>query len=143
LILILIALPIAAQDDEAPPPAEIVNDEGGTVRISGSFPISSQNLIDSSFQPVLILEDQAGFVDRNFDYVFPVESQVMGQFTSPVQVGEVTYVMHLPIEPLGAFRDVDNDDEEETGVQIFQVALWDDQYGEIFIDEYDGTGWSG
>ncbi|MEQ8676247.1 MAG: S41 family peptidase [Aggregatilineales bacterium] len=146
LILALVALPITAQDDEeseTPPPAEIINDEGGPVRISGSSPVSSQNLIDSLFEPVIILEDQAGFVDRNFDYVFPTESQVIGQFTTPFEVGEVGYVMSLPIEPLGAFRDVDNDDTEETGVQIFQIAFWDDQYGEIFIDEYDGTGWSG
>lgn len=143
LILVLVALPVIAQDDEAPPPADITNDEGGPVRITGSFPVSSQNLIDSLFEPVIILEDQAGFVDRNVDYVFPIESQVMGQLTSPFEVGEVSYSMSLPIEPQGAFRDVDHDDAEETGVQIFQIAFWDDLYGDIFIDEYDGTGWSG
>ncbi|MFH1921574.1 MAG: hypothetical protein ABIP48_17045, partial [Planctomycetota bacterium] len=32
-------------------------------------------------QPVVILEDQAGFVDRDRNYLFPFASQVMGQIT--------------------------------------------------------------
>lgn len=146
-LLVLVIVPLTAQDDteepEETPDAEIVNDEGGPVRVTGSFPVSSQNIIDSLFEPVLILEDQTGFVNRDLDFSFPLESQVIGQFTSPFEVGEITYLMQLPAEPLGTFNDVDNDGEEDTGVQIFQVAFWDESYGDIFVGEKDGGAWSG
>lgn len=132
-------MPTVAQEV---PPAEIVNDEGGPATVTGSFPVSNPNIIDSSFQAIVILEDQAGFVDRNFDYAFPIESQVVAAIT-PFQVGTVEYTLSLPIEPKGAFRDVDNDDAEETGVQIFQIAWWDNMYGDILLEKEDAQGWSG
>lgn len=141
LVIVLGVMPINAQEDEIPP-AEIVNDEGGAVHITGTWTISSQNVIDAVQRPLIILEDQAGFVDRNLDYVLPPESQVIAAPTSPYQVGEMTYSLSLPARPQGGFRDVDNDGREDTGVQVFQVGAWGDSYGTNLVDEYDGTGWS-
>lgn len=145
MLLALIALPGvgAAQDGgELPPPAEIVNDEGGPVAITGTMRISNPNIISASFELIVILEDQTGFVERDFDYVFPPESQVIGAWTAPIAVGDTPYSLSLPAAPQGTFNDVDNDGVEEQGVQIFQVAAWDDEWGGPFIDERDGTGWS-
>ncbi len=144
LSLALIALPGigSAQDGELPPPAEIVNDEGGPVAITGTMRISNPNVISASFELIVILEDQTGFVQRDFDYVFPPESQVIGAWTTPVTVGDIGYSLALPAAPQGTFNDVDNDGVEEQGVQIFQVAGWDDEWGGPFVDERDGTGWS-
>jgi C-terminal processing protease CtpA/Prc len=134
---------VFAQDGGDIPHAQIVNDEGGAVLVTGSFPISSQNIIDGTYQALVILEDQAGFVDRDFDYVLPFESQVIAAFTSPFQVGIVTYSLALPARPQGALREVDNDEEDDAGVQIFQVALWDNRFGSAYLEVEDGHGWSG
>jgi C-terminal processing protease CtpA/Prc len=143
LLLLLAAVTVSAQTEL--PAAEITDDEGGPVLLTGSFPISNGNVISSTYQPILVLESQTGFIDRNLEYVIPVESQVMGALTSPYTVGTITYELRLPAEPGGEFRDVDNDGQSDTGVQVYAVAVWDNSYmGEagVFIDEYDGRGWS-
>lgn len=147
MLFVLLALGSSAMSimaQEEIPPADIVNDEGGPAIVNGSFPISSQNVIDSTSQPVVILEDQAGYVDRDHDFIFSRPSQVMGVFTSPYAVGTMTYTLGLPVQPQGEARDVDNNSSADPGVQIYAVALWDNRFGtDVYVDEYDGTGWSG
>ncbi|MEZ4646795.1 MAG: hypothetical protein R3E31_29400 [Chloroflexota bacterium] len=99
-------------------------------------PASSPTPIPSSHlgvaAPVVILEDQAGFVDRDENYIMPVASQALGQ---------ITRFLHLPlylqpgaaIGPQGAWRDVDNDEDSETGVQVFAIAYWTNTFGDPFL----------
>ena len=56
---------LAQEESEAPPAAQIVNDEGGAVRISGIVNYTAPYFTIGVAQPLVILEDQAGFVDRN------------------------------------------------------------------------------
>ena len=79
---------LAQGDSETPPAAQIVNDEGGAVRISGSVTYSAPYFTLGVAQPLVILEDQAGFVDRNEHFLMPVASQTIGQITSDF--------LHLP-----------------------------------------------
>ncbi|MEM7331190.1 MAG: S41 family peptidase [Chloroflexota bacterium] len=126
-------------------PATIVNDEGGPVNITGVVTYTSPFFTLGVTAPVVILEDQAGFVDRDENYIFPVESQALGQITSDFFTSPFTYSLALPIEPQGGFRDVDNDGEADQGVQVFAVAYWTNTYGDPFLEERDlgGGGWSG
>ncbi len=146
LVGILFALawpgPVWAQED--PPPAPIVNDEGGPVSITGQVTYTNPRFTLGVAEPLIILEDQAGFVDRNERYIMPVESQTIGQITSDFYTSPFTYSLALPIEPKGAYRDVDNDDQEDRGVQIFAVAYWNNTFGDPFLEERDlfGGGWS-
>ncbi|NJL94209.1 MAG: PDZ domain-containing protein [Anaerolineae bacterium] len=48
----------------------------------------------------------------------------------------------LPIAPQGTLNDVDQDAETDTGVQIFQVAFWDNRYGDNSLDEREAGAWS-
>ena len=134
----------AHEDGEAPPAAQIINDEGGAVRISGSVNYTAPYFTIGVAQPLVILEDQAGFVDRNEHFLMPVESQTIGQITSDFFTSPFEYSLALPIEPQGSYRDVDNDDSEDQGVQVFAIAYWDNTFGDPFLEERDlyGGGWS-
>ena len=135
---------LAQESDESPPNAEIVNDEGGAVRITGEVNYTSPYFTLGVAQPLVILEDQAGFVDRNEHFLMPVESQTIGQITSDFFSSPFQYSLALPIEPQGSYRDVDNDDSEDQGVQVFAIAYWDNTFGDPFLEERDlyGGGWS-
>ncbi|HRQ39761.1 MAG TPA: S41 family peptidase [Chloroflexota bacterium] len=120
------------------------NDEGGPVAITGLVTYTNPFFTLGVAAPVVILEDQAGFVDRDKNYIFPVESQTLGQITSDFYTSPFSYSIALPIEPQGAWRDVDFDDEEEQGVQVFAIAYWTNTFGDPFLEERDlgGGGWS-
>jgi C-terminal processing protease CtpA/Prc len=141
--LLLLALPATAQDDL--PDADIVNDEGGTVAITGSVSYTNPFFTAGVTEPLVILEDQTGFVLRQRDYLFPPESQVLGQITSDFFQSPFTYSIALPIEPQAPLNDVDNDTEEDAGVMIFAIAYWSNTFGDPFLEERDlyGGGWSG
>ncbi len=126
------------------PPAEIVNDEGGPVSITGDVTYTNAFFTMGVAEPVVILEDQAGFVDRNENFIMPVASQTLGQITSDFFESPFSYAIALPIEPGGTLRDVDNDGESDAGVQTFAVAYWTNTFGDPFLEERDlfGGGWS-
>lgn len=134
-----------SEDGDGPVEVVFVNpeDEGPAV-VSGLVTYTNPFFGAGTVQPMVILEDQTGFVDRNRTYIFPLESQTLGQITSDFKQSPFSYSLSLPIEPQGGSRDVDNDDEDEVGVQIFAVAYWDNTYGGPFLEERDlsGGGWS-
>ncbi len=141
-LLLTTCLSVAAQTDLVPAP--ILNDEGGTRAVYGEMSYTNPYLTDGVAEPLIILEDQAGFVDRDRDFAFSPESQVMGRLTSDFFTSPVSYVLQLPFEPQGSLRDVDNDGEEDGGVQIFAVAFWTNIWGPPELEERDlgGGGWS-
>jgi C-terminal processing protease CtpA/Prc len=126
------------------PPAEIVNDEGGAVSITGDVEYTNTFFTMGVAEPVIILEDQAGFVDRNENFLMPVESQTLGQITSDFFTSPFSYSIALPLEPKGTKRDVDNNGEKDEGVQIFAAAYWTNTFGDPYLEERDlfGGGWS-
>jgi len=143
IALLLGGIPVVAQSDDLPP-AEIVNAEGGPQVIRGEVNYTNTFFTAGVAEPLVILEDQAGFVDRNRGFVLPPESQVLGQITSDFFTSPFTYTLQLPLEPQGTLRDVDNDGETDTGVQIFGIAYWTNIWGPSFLEERDlgGGGWS-
>jgi C-terminal processing protease CtpA/Prc len=133
---------VQAQDEI--PSAEIVNDEGGPVTITGDVTYTSGFFTAGVAEPLVILEDQAGFVDRNKGFLMPEESQVIGKITSDFFTSPFTYSIDLPIEPAASLRDVDQDEDSETGVMIYAVAYWTNTWGDPYLEERDlqGGGWS-
>lgn len=133
-----------AQDVEEMPPATIINDEGGPVHIVGEVAYTNTLFTDGVAQPLIITEDQAGFVDRDRSFLMPLASQTIGQITSDFYTSPFTYSLTLPTEPQGSLRDVDNDGEQDTGIQIFAIAYWTNTFGDSFLEKRDlgGGGWS-
>jgi len=147
LMLAVAALTAAggALAQDAPERAEIVNDEGGPVLITGSFSYSDPFFTEGVSEPLILLEDQGGFVTRNEGFLMPPESQVLGQLTSDFFTSPVSYSLSLPQVPQGTLHDVDNDGETDQGVQVFAVAYWSNNFGDPYLEQRDlyGGGWSG
>ncbi len=126
------------------PMATIGSDEGGPVSITGVVSYTSPFFTAGVAEPIVILEDQAGFVDRNRGFIMPRASQTIGQITSDFFQSPFSYQIALPIEPQGTLKDVDHDGREDNGVQIFAIAYWTNKFGDPFLEErdLDGGGWS-
>ncbi|MEA3351654.1 MAG: S41 family peptidase [Chloroflexota bacterium] len=111
------------------------------VFISGEIPFTSPFFLDTVSEAFVMLEDQGGFIQRDKEFEFPLRGQMIG----PVELVNdemLTYQLSLPAIPQGTLTDVDNDGEEDVGVQVFAVAYWSNTWGGPFLEERDGTGWS-
>lgn len=144
------SLAVAACGGVAPLPAasepaveEAVAGDGPTV-VTGELVYTDLFFTMGVAEPVVILEDQGGFVARDRKFLIPVESQVMGQITSDFYTSPFTYSLTLPAEPKGTLNDVDHDGEKDTGVMIFAVAYWTNTWGDPYLERRDqgGGGWS-
>ncbi len=144
LLFVLTLQTLAADETDEILPADIQNDEGGPVVISGQLHYSNALFTSGVAEPLILLEDQAGFVDRDRYYVFPRESQVLGQLTSDFFTSPVGYTLSLPLAPAGSLRDVDNDGQADSGVMVFSIAYWANIFGDTLLEERDvyGGGWS-
>lgn len=121
-VALMMALAPARAQDGALPDAEITNDEGGTAIITGEVNYTVGFLSSFGADAILVmLSDISYQVDRNRDYVLPVDAQVIGQVTSDPLVTPFTYQVNLPIVPPGESRDVDNNGQPDTGVKIMRI----------------------
>ncbi len=111
------------------------------VFITGEIPFTSPFFLDTISEAFVMLEDQAGFIQRDLEFDFPLVSQVIG----PVElIDEQTlmYELSLPAIPQGTMSDVDNNGKDDLGVQVFAIGYWSNTWGGPFLEERDGTGWS-
>ncbi len=117
---------------------------GGPQIITGSVTYTNAFFTMGVAEPMIILEDQGGFVVRDRKFVIPVESQVIGQITSDFYTSPFTYSLTLPEVPNGTLHDVDHDGKEETGVMVFAVAYWTNTWGDPYLERRDlmGGAWS-
>jgi len=133
----------AATETPLPPvPVEIGSaNPNEPAYIQGNIPYSSPFFLETISEPFVLLEDEAGFVRRNRDFTFNLDSQVIG----PVIIHEdntLTYDLALPLIPQGTMVDVDQNGETNQGIQVFAIAYWSNTWGGPFLEERDGTGWS-
>ena len=109
--------------------------------ITGSIPFTSPFFLDGIAEPFVLLEDEAGFVQRDKEFVFPLEGQAIGP-VELVEDGLLHFTLPLPSQPLGTLVDVDQDGDSELGVMVFAIAYWSNTWGDAFLEPRDGRGWS-
>lgn len=132
-VLVFSAFSVAlAQDD-----AEVTNEEGGALTITGELTYTLGFWADLWLEPNILLYDLTGVVTDDFEYTPTFESQVLGYTTSDLTVSPVGYTITLPAVPNGVAHDVDNDDEAEAGVQVFTLGIVQNLWGDPFMDERD------
>ncbi len=146
-ILVLSACAPAVTQTTTPEPTQElpqVDESGGTRIVSGSVTYTNAFFTEGVAQPMIILEDQGGFVTRDRKFVISVESQVIGEITSDFYTSPFTYKLTLPIEPNGTLHDVDQDGNQDEGVMVFAVAYWTNTWGDPFLERRDlmGGAWS-
>ena len=111
------------------------------VFINGDIPYTSPFFLNTLSEPFVLLEDQAGFINRDEEFLFPIGGQAVGPVTV-LDDGTVTYSLALPSVPQGTQLDLDNNRSKDKGVQVFAIAYWSNTWGGPFLEERDGTGWS-
>lgn len=112
--------------------------------VTGSVTYSDAFFTMGVDDPLIMLEDQSGFVTRDRRFNMPVESQTLGKITSDFDTSPFTYSLDLPATPQGGLHDVDNDTVDDVGVMVFAVAYWTNVFGDPYLEERDlgGGGWS-
>lgn len=130
--------------DATEPAIEAIPEGNGPTVVTGSVNYTDLFFTMGVSEPIVILEDQGGFVSRDRKFVIPVESQVIGQITSDFYTSPFTYSLTLPAEPKGTLNDVDHDGQKDTGVMVFAVAYWTNTWGDPYLERRDqgGGGWS-
>jgi carboxyl-terminal processing protease len=111
------------------------------IAVIGTIPFTSPFFINTISEPFVMLEDEAGFVQRDREFIFPLDSQVLG----PVQKVDdqtLSFELALPAVPQGTLVDVDQNGQTDKGVQVFAVAYWSNTWDGPFLEKRDGTGWS-
>lgn len=143
-ILLTACAPQETAGTEAPIAAEAVPEGSGPKVVSGDVTYTNTFFTMGVAEPIIILEDQGGFITRDRKFLIPAESQVMGQITSDFYTSPFTYSLTLPEVPKGTLHDVDHDDADETGVMVFAVAYWTNTWGDPYLERRDqgGGGWS-
>ncbi len=111
------------------------------VVISGNIPYTSPFFLASTAEPFVMLEDEAGFVRRDREFVWSLPSQVIGPVDMS-QENNLTFSLSLPAVPQGTVVDVDQNGKEDKGVQVFAVAYWSNTWRDTFLEKRDGVGWS-
>jgi hypothetical protein len=131
--------PTSPAGTDGPLPVERTSDEPYV--ITGSIPFTSPFFLDGIAEPFVLLEDEAGFVRRDKEFVFPLEGQAIGP-VELVEDGLLRFTLPLPSQPLGTLIDVDQDDQTDPGLMVFAIAYWSNTWGDPFLEERDGRGWS-
>lgn len=146
--LLLCGLVLAGCSDDADSTtsttAAQVPSESGPTTITGTMTYTNPFFTAGVAQPVVILEDQGGFVTRDRNFVISVESQVLATITSDFYTSPVTYSLSLPAVPHGTLHDVDQDTVDDPGVMVFAIAYWTNTWGDPYLEVRDqfGGGWS-
>jgi C-terminal processing protease CtpA/Prc len=133
------ASPTVTSASPANQPATVNSDE--PVFISGEIPYTNPFFLNSTAEPFVMLEDEAGFVRRDTEFRFNRKAQQIG----PVDISadkKLTYSLSLPEVPQATQVDVDNNGKTDAGVQVFAVAYWSNTWGDPFLEDRDGKGWS-
>jgi C-terminal processing protease CtpA/Prc len=137
--------PAATESEETESVPSGVEAEGdGPTVVTGNVEYTDLFFTMGVAEPVVILEDQGGFVARDRKFEMPLESQTLAQITSDFYTSPFTYSLTLPASPKGTLNDVDHDGAQDTGVMIFAVAYWTNTWGDPYLERRDlyGGGWS-
>jgi C-terminal processing protease CtpA/Prc len=126
-------LPSPVQPGEANPDEPVL--------ITGTIPFTSPFFINSIAEPFVLLEDEAGFANRDRNFEFPLAGQVIGP-VEPIDDSTLRFTLALPGVPQGTLLDVDNNGDQNQGIMVFAVAYWSNTWGDPFLERRDGTGWS-
>ena len=127
----------AAPTGSSLPPADITNEEGGPAVVTGEWSYSSF-VISSHFpEPTVALMDVSRSIQRDFTEFVPRTAQIIGTLTSPMSPSPAKYRVDVPTIPAGTYIDLDNDGEQDEGIQIFALHVGPNIEGDSFLEQLE------
>ncbi len=125
MLWIASALPVGAADA----PRQAV---GGTQTITGSYRTTNPIYPLLNAETGVLLYDLTGLVTRDFDFLLPLDAQVLGTLDGDIVSGD--YVIDLPERPVGIAHDFDDSAATPPAVQVFAAATYIDFLGDIYVN---------
>ena len=112
-----------ASKNEATPAPIAESGSNQPVLLTGTYQVTNSFVLTEYFvENAVALVDMHAFVIRDEEWEIPVESQVLGLMTFDAETLSGTYDLSLPAQPRGEFNDVDQDADDEEGVQVQCIA---------------------
>ncbi|MBI9042944.1 MAG: hypothetical protein JEZ06_00580 [Anaerolineaceae bacterium] len=124
-------------------PVENLDVGAGPVLITGIFEYTNDFYPEGyAYEQAVSLIDMTGFVLRDEEWKLPTGSQVLGFVQMDLDNNSGAYRLLLPARPNGEMNDVDQDDLDEKGLQIFAIEYTPNWTGGPFYagDDYY-VGW--
>lgn len=110
--------------------------------LKGSFSFTNDILINYYVEHMVALVDMHGFVTRDEEWEMPVESQTLGFLDLDEETLQGTFWLQLPARPTALQNDVDQDSQQEAGVQVFTLAYSPNLTGGPYSEGDDRSlGW--
>ena len=142
--------PIYSEEPDTPDPIETQDEivapyssPQEPVLLTGTIEVSNALIVSVYYyERFAMLEDLTGYIQRDYEYIQPLEAQILGPITLS-EDGEFSYTIHLPAKPDSPLNDLNNDAEKDIGVQVWQVAMNANYMDDPFLGEDESGGWSG
>ncbi|MBT3314042.1 MAG: peptidase S41 [Anaerolineae bacterium] len=148
LLLLLFALVITACQPDKPvePTPLTVNapsiSSEEPYQITGTFDYTNDIITTYYVEHAVALVDMYAFITRDKEWEIPLSSQTLGFLEFDTEAMQGSYTLQLPAMPTGVLTDIDNDSEEDLGVQVFAIAYWPNLTGSPYSEGDDlSTGW--
>ena len=144
-VLIIFAL-IASACKPAQPvatkvPAPVISGDQ-PYQISGTFEYTNDIITTYYVEQAVALVDIYGFITRDREWEIPVASQTLGFLEFDTETMQGSYTLQLPARPTGTLADINNNNEEDLGLQVFAVAYWPNLTGGPYSEGDDlSLGW--
>ena len=132
---------LAPADASALPPADIANNEGGAEIITGEWSYTSYTVASHYEEPVVALLNISKYVAGDYSAWVPRTSQILGTLTSPLAPPPVTYRIPVPVHLPGDYVDVDNNGEEDKGVQVYVVVIGPNLANDSYLEQMEQFGY--
>ena len=111
-------------------------------QISGTFEYTNDIITTYYVEQAVALVDIYGFITRDREWEIPIASQTLGFLELDTETMQGSYTLQLPARPFGTFADIDNDDKEDIGLQVFAVSYWPNLTGGPYSEGDDlSLGW--
>lgn len=110
--------------------------------VTGTFEYTNDFIFTYYVENAVGLIDMYGFVRRDPAWRLPIESQSLGFLNLDAAGKRGAFRLQLPVQPQGTLIDVDNNDRQDAGVQIFAVSWWPNLVdGPFWEREENDVGW--
>lgn len=144
-LLVIFALILAACAPLTPAAPEVnapVVTSEQPYQITGEFSYTNDIITTYYVEHAVALVDMYGFITRDLEWEMPIASQTLGYLEIDPEAKTGSFTLQLPAVPTGTFADVDNDDVDELGVQVFAVSYWPNLTGGPYSEGDDPSmGW--
>lgn len=110
--------------------------------VTGEWRFTNPAVVRFLPEPVVALMDVSVQIQGNFADWVPRTGQILGTLTAPFTSPPAQYQVSLPIVPTGRIVDLDNDGQNDAGVQVFALTVGGNLVGDSYLEQLEQVGFS-